>query len=86
MAGVGAERGGDLGEPLRDLDLVHAEVDGDARGRGDVAEVGQQPVGGVHHGRGARDGGLRPGAVGGFGHAVGADDGDRGAESAPQHR
>jgi hypothetical protein len=51
------------------------QVDEDAAGRGDVAEVGEQAVADVDHGRGAQVGRLRARVVRRFRAAVGGDQG-----------
>ena len=57
----------------------------DPRSRRHVAEIGQQTVGDVDHGRGPGPRGRGAGAVLDDGHPVGLDDGARGPESPAQH-
>ena len=63
-----------------------AQVDVDAAGLGDVAEVGDQAVADVGHGGGAELGGGGARVVRRLGAAVGLDEGARGAEAAGEHR
>ena len=51
---VGPERGADGLQRLGDLEGAAADVDRDPAGLGDVAEVGEQPVGHVDHRRSPR--------------------------------
>ena len=82
---VDPQRGADGLHRLGELEGVRRDVDGDAGGGGDVAGVGDQPVGDVDHGGRTGVRGGQPGGVRRLGTLVGLDQRTRRAEPAAEH-